>query len=79
MANKPRGRSALSFHVSNLGFAPGETLPSGTVQPQPIYPVSTACIFIFRKIIVLFNLKALEDVFCSNNSDPSCRNLVTQL
>ena len=78
MASKPRGRSALSFHVSNLGFAPGETLPSGTVQPQPIYPVSTDCMFIFRKILVLFNLKALEDVLCSHNSEPSCRSLVTK-
>ena len=53
MANKPRGRSALSFHVSNLGFAPGETLPSGTVQPQPIYPVSTTYISIFICFIFL--------------------------
>ena len=79
MANKPRGRSALSFHVSNLGFAPGETLPSGTVQPQPIYPVSTTCISLFRKTLVLFNLQALENFLCSSNSDSSCRNLCVKL
>jgi len=42
MAGRGRGRggkASLSFHVSNLGFAPGEQLPTNTIQPPPSYPI----------------------------------------
>lgn len=49
---KGRGKASMSFDVSRLGFGAGEGLPKASVQPPPLYPVSTIVMFFFLWMII---------------------------